>query len=199
MSSHIGPSIKSLAKPFVELSSEQETLLYQFIDLIIKFNSSKRLTSLSKPDQWISNHVIDCVAAYSILTTRLTFSRVFDCGSGNGLPGVIFAILSNKINLSLYDTDNKKCQFLKTVVFRLGLTNVSVENSSILEIDDVPRGTLFVYRAFSPIDIMYKSIEFYKDKKHCFFAADHFKPATQFQKEHAYSLPNGTVRKIIII
>lgn len=191
-------SISEVAKPYMTVTSEQEKLINSYIDLVLKFNKSKSLTSVSTVDQWISNHIMDSIAAYSLLDARLDFQTVIDCGSGNGLPGVVFAILAAAKNIYLYDTDSKKCQFLKTVAHRLALSNVRVSNTSVLGINNVPRGTIFVYRAFSPIHLMHECISKYANT-HCYFAStDHTYDYTSAIEYH-YDLPDKSTRKLVIV
>ena len=191
-------SISELAKPYFKITSEQDALISKYIELVFKFNKSKSLTSISTSDQWISTHVMDSIAAYSVLANHLQFDKIIDCGSGNGLPGIVFSILSETLSIDLYDTDSKKCQFLKTVVHRLSLMNTSVSNTSILDINNVPRGTIFVYRAFSPIKLMHESISKHSTT-HCYFAtADHIPKYSNF-REYLYELPDNSHRKLIIV
>ena len=50
--------------------------------------------------------------------------RVLDLGTGNGFPGLIFAILFPQTQFFLCDRNSKKIEFLKQMQFRLGLKNV---------------------------------------------------------------------------
>jgi 16S rRNA (guanine527-N7)-methyltransferase len=120
-------------------------------------------------------------------------------GSGNGLPGVIFSILDPKKPIVLLDNDKKKVEFLKTVAYRLDL-NVKVKLESIVDfkVDSIPRGTVFVYRAFSPKEI---AIEFIKSKpflKHIYFAGENQELGIDEKTALGYRLSSGVQRKLLI-
>ena len=61
----------------------------------------------------------------SLSVPRGTF--VGDMGTGGGFPGLPFAILHENARVVLFDSSEKKCDFLKVVVRRLGIENVVVE------------------------------------------------------------------------
>ena len=48
-------------------------------------------------------------------------AEVIDIGTGAGIPGVPLKIINDKINLTLVDSNNKKCDFLKMVSSKLGI------------------------------------------------------------------------------
>jgi 16S rRNA (guanine527-N7)-methyltransferase len=55
-------------------------------------------------------------------------NEIYDLGSGNGFPGIIFAILFPKVKVIMVDTDQRKCEFLKHCVAALNLKNAAVQN-----------------------------------------------------------------------
>ena len=48
-------------------------------------------------------------------------SKVLDIGSGAGIPGIPLKIINEKIDLTLVDSNNKKCDFLKMVSSNLDI------------------------------------------------------------------------------
>ena len=138
----------------------------------------------------------DSIKSYRQLKDKRSF---VDMGSGNGLPGLIFSILDEDINVTLVDIDKKKCEFLKTMIYRLKL-NATVLHKSIfdIEVDKVPRGTVFLYRAFSPKAAASDFISKNKDLNHAYFASSHQNLEISHKKEFYYELSNGVSRKLLI-
>ena len=54
-----------------------------------------------------------------------------DLGSGGGLPAIVVAILRPGTPVTLVESDQRKCSFLRTVVRELSLRNVTVLNHRI--------------------------------------------------------------------
>jgi 16S rRNA (guanine527-N7)-methyltransferase len=180
----------------LDLDTVQADKIRAFISLLIKFDKSKRLSSIKSLDDWCVNHIEDCVRAYNLIEKAECF---VDVGSGNGLPGVIFSILDPKKPIVLLDNDKKKVEFLKTVAYRLDL-NVKVKLESIVdfELDSVPRGTVFVYRAFSPKEIAIEFIKSMPCLKHIYFAGENQKLEICEKSAVDYRLSNGVHRKLLI-
>ncbi len=96
-----------------------------------------------------SNKVINLVSAGSIVNAdqihfsdsiiacRIIFKaskgakEIFDLGSGNGFPGVVYAILFPEVVVNLVESDSRKCEYLRTLVTRLDLKNVKVIEKQI--------------------------------------------------------------------
>jgi 16S rRNA (guanine527-N7)-methyltransferase len=71
-------------------------------------------------------HFADGVFASQIIHGQISDEPLFDIGSGNGIPGLIYAILYPKAPVTLVEHDQRKTEFLRTVASRLKLTNVQV-------------------------------------------------------------------------
>lgn len=73
----------------------------------------------------------------SILASRLiqkdnpSAQELFDLGSGNGFPGIVYAILFPQTKVHLVESDTRKCEALKEIVKTLDLKNVNVVNKLI--------------------------------------------------------------------
>ena len=48
-------------------------------------------------------------------------SKVIDIGTGAGIPGIPFKIINDKSNLTLVDSNHKKCNFIDKIISELGL------------------------------------------------------------------------------
>src|ERR1035437_5853293 len=83
------------------------------------------------------------MAGEFILKLPLT-KRIFDIGSGNGFPGLIFGLMDFKREYVLVESDARKSEFLKHMIAVLKLKNVTVLNARFESL-----GTLGIETAMS--------------------------------------------------
>ena len=74
-------------------------------------------------------------------------SSILDLGSGNGFPGLFFAILYPENKFILCDRNQKKAGFLRHISFEMGLKNVEILNQSH---EQLPRFQLILSKALAP-------------------------------------------------
>jgi 16S rRNA (guanine527-N7)-methyltransferase len=180
----------------LDLSQDETQKLITYVDLLFKFDQSKRLTGKEPLDKWLINHLEDSIKSCRLFPRDLTY---FDIGSGNGLPGAIFSILSPSTNITLFDNDSKKIQFLKTIVYRLGLNAMVLEGCLRQNtFETVPRGTVFIYRALSPKDLTFETIKAFPEFEHFVYSTDSQSYNFEPKKVLKYELSSKTKREIVI-
>lgn len=106
------------------------TKIIEYQNLIIKFNKKINLISRKDIDNLTIRHIDDGILSHSAYASNYRVSpeySFYDLGSGNGIPGMIWAILEPQNKFYLIDTDERKCEFLKYVAQKLDLTNVLVK------------------------------------------------------------------------
>lgn len=122
--------------------------LAQFLGELSRWNRVHNLTAITDPDAMIRRHVVESLALRSFLRGH----RVADVGSGAGVPGIPLAITEPRRHFTLIDSRGKRAAFLRHVQGLLRLTNVSVENCRVEDMNDTePFDTLLV-RALAPIE-----------------------------------------------
>ena len=134
--------------PF-KTTTEQELLLQKFAELVESANRKHNLTSAKTAKEFYETHVADCVAAYASIKDRLE-GLVVDCGSGAGLPGIVWAILNPKRSFLSIDSNQKKIAFQKTAKRALGLDNLTAEHKRVEDLNIEEQHSL-VFKAFSSI------------------------------------------------
>ena len=87
--------------------SEQIEKLTKLAHLITEKNKQHNLTSAKTARELYENHINDCIQAYKKIQNSLR-NTVLDCGSGAGLPGLVWAILDTKKNFYTVDSTHKK-------------------------------------------------------------------------------------------
>lgn len=116
----------------LELSSAQIDLLMSFMDLLQKWNKVYNLTSVRDPQEMLTHHLLDSLAAVPALLRHVNTLPVvegkrlplLDVGSGGGLPGVVFAICCPQIDVNCVDTVGKKAAFIQQAAASLRLPNL---------------------------------------------------------------------------
>ena len=114
------------------LSVEQIDKLMAFLDLLQKWNKVYNLTSVRDPQEMMSLHMLDSLAAVPALQRHVASlgkapgerTAQLDVGSGGGLPGVVFAVCCPEVDIHCVDTVGKKAAFLQQVAVSLKLPNL---------------------------------------------------------------------------
>ncbi len=114
----------------LQLSPTQLKQLLDFLALLQKWNQVYNLTAVRQPEQMLTHHLLDCLAALGPLQRHLAQSgltesgRLLDVGSGAGLPGIVWAIGSPDVQVCCVDTVAKKAAFITQAALTLGLKNL---------------------------------------------------------------------------
>lgn len=113
----------------LQLSDAQIEQLLAFLDLLQKWNKVYNLTSVRDPQEMMTHHVLDSLAAVTPLqrwldSKALPTPKLLDVGSGGGLPAVVFAICLPQLDVSCVDTVGKKVAFIQQVAAGLRLRNL---------------------------------------------------------------------------
>lgn len=109
------------------LDDAQITRLLDFQNLLQKWNKVYNLTAVRNPEEMLTHHLLDSLAAVAPLQRHLAQrggARLLDVGSGGGLPGVVFAICCPELQISCVDTVAKKAAFIQQAAAALGLKNL---------------------------------------------------------------------------
>lgn len=131
--------------------SRETAALQEYAAMIRKWNPTINLVAPSTIDQIESRHISDSRQlvehAYKASGTWL------DLGSGGGLPGLVVAILRPDLMVTLLESDQRKCTFLRSVKRDVGLQNITVINKRIeastpLQADNISA------RALAPLPLL---------------------------------------------
>lgn len=114
----------------LELSDVQLAQLLEFLALLQKWNKVYNLTAVRDPQEMLTHHLLDSLAAVPPLRRHIAQAglampaRLLDVGSGGGLPGVVFAICCPGVDVSCVDTVAKKAAFIQQAAAALRLPNL---------------------------------------------------------------------------
>jgi len=133
----------------LDLTVDHIEQLAAYVQLLDKWNKVYNLTSVRKPDEMVSRHILDSLT----LLPYLTGKTLLDVGSGAGLPGIPIAIVRPDLVISLLDSNSKKTRFLQQVKAELDLINVAVIHSRV-EQANLEKFDMVTARAFSTMTDM---------------------------------------------
>jgi len=115
---------------FPDIPESQQALFRSVFDELIRHHLSINLVSPRTIPMADAIHFADSIFGSRIINSdNQNIDEIYDFGSGNGFPGLIYGILFPETRVILVDTDIRKCEYLKAVAHRLSLKNVSVLNS----------------------------------------------------------------------
>ena len=112
------------------LGDTQLARLMEFLALLQKWNKVYNLTAVRDPQEMLTHHLLDSLAAVPPLRRHVVQAglaapvRLLDVGSGGGLPGVVFAICCPEVDVSCVDTVGKKAAFIQQAAVALKLPNL---------------------------------------------------------------------------
>ena len=112
------------------LGEAQLTRLMEFLALLQKWNKVYNLTAVRDPEEMLTHHLLDSLAAVAPLRRHVAQAglaapvRLLDVGSGGGLPGVVFSICCPEVDVSCVDTVGKKAAFIQQASVALKLPNL---------------------------------------------------------------------------
>jgi 16S rRNA (guanine527-N7)-methyltransferase len=116
------------------LDAAQVATLVAYLRLIERWNETYNLTSIRDPNAIVTHHILDSLAATAALQRRRALEarrRLFDVGSGAGLPGVVIGIALPETEVVCIDSVGKKAAFITHVAGSLGLQNVEAVHARV--------------------------------------------------------------------
>lgn len=135
----------------LSLSDEQVSKLLDYLFLIEKWNRAYNLTAIRDLQEMLSLHLLDSLSIFSLVKDLVPGKRLLDVGTGAGLPGMVLAIMHPEFQVSLLDTNGKKCRFLRQVGIELKLENVQVIHDRVENFQTLPLFDAILSRAFATL------------------------------------------------
>jgi len=104
------------------------------LDEIYNFNITTNIVGSKQKEDIFYRHILDCISIFNLKPElkqeSLTGKKILDLGTGAGLPGLLFSILLDNTRIVLLEKQQKKANFLKSMVTGLDLKNTVVLNAS---------------------------------------------------------------------
>jgi 16S rRNA (guanine527-N7)-methyltransferase len=138
----------------VALSDEQVDRFVAYLRLIEQWNATYNLTSVRDPEEMVTQHVVDCLAAAAALKRRridAPTDRLLDVGSGAGLPGLVFAVVQPETEVVCVDSVGKKTAFVTQAAAVLRAGNATAVHGRV-EALAATRFDVIASRAFAALE-----------------------------------------------
>lgn len=118
--------IKALADLEIHLTETQLSQLEKYYEILVEENSKYNLTAITEKESVYLKHFYDSLTITKII--KLNNQSLCDIGTGAGFPGIVLKIAFPNLKVTLLDSTEKKCNFLRLVIEKLNLKEIEVIN-----------------------------------------------------------------------
>ena len=209
-------NFEEICKDFlgINLPTKKLEKFNTYYETLTFFKNKVNLTNITSKNEVYIKHFLDSLSLIKFVNLEL-YSKFLDIGTGAGFPGIPLAILYPKLHLTLIESKAKKVAFLKYLVHKLELSNVTIilGRAEVIGKDTSYREKydLVLARAVAKLNILaeyclpfvkvkglfiaYKTkIEEVYESKNAFLALG---KATF--KTYSFSLPKGMGERLIVV
>lgn len=105
------------------LNDVQLNQFADYFDMLIEWNQKINLTAIEEPTEVAYKHFVDSACLLRVVPD-LKKKKMIDVGTGAGFPGVPLKIMEPELDLTLFDSLNKRIIFLQELCQKLQLSDV---------------------------------------------------------------------------
>ena len=113
--------IKDFSAFGIEVSDHQLEQFNTYYELLVEWNGFMNLTGITEFDEVCKLHFVDSISACKYFNFSETDYSLIDIGTGAGFPGIPLKIMFPDLNVTLFDSLNKRLKFLNEVIDKLNL------------------------------------------------------------------------------
>lgn len=114
----------------INISEELYDKFFTYFEMLVEWNNKFNMTTILEEKDVFLLHFYDSLCLSKVVSLNEKKS-LCDFGTGAGFPGLPIAIVFSKVNVTLVESNQKKCMFLNAVIDKLNLKNVVVINDRI--------------------------------------------------------------------
>ncbi|MCR5558129.1 MAG: 16S rRNA (guanine(527)-N(7))-methyltransferase RsmG [Butyrivibrio sp.] len=115
--------IKDFSTFGIELSDHQLDQFNKYYELLVEWNSFMNLTAITEFEDVCKLHFVDSISACKYFNFSSSSFSLIDIGTGAGFPGIPLKIVFPQLQVTLFDSLNKRLKFLDEVIDKLDLNN----------------------------------------------------------------------------
>ncbi len=155
MTERIARRLTDCGIPFEPDLPEKLTI---YLSLLREWNARMDLTNVAEDEDWIDRHLCDSLIPLAHPGMIPDTGRVIDVGTGAGFPGLPLALAVPSAEFVLLDSQQKRLDFLRTVIDAVGADNVRLVHSRAEDGARIPelrgRFDLAMARAVAPLAVL---------------------------------------------
>lgn len=129
--------------------------LLDYLAQMQRWNRTYNLTAIRDPQQMLVQHLFDSLAVVAPFSDALgapgTPAKIYDVGSGGGLPGVVLAIMRSEWSVTCIDAVEKKTAFVRQMSGALALPNLQACHARIESLEPADCN-IVTSRAFASLE-----------------------------------------------
>ena len=127
---------EGLAAMGLDLPAKSQATLLAYVALLKKWNRTYNLTAIRDEAEMVVQHLLDSLSVLpGVQESALAGRRWADVGSGAGLPGIPLAVARPDLDMTLIEAVDKKSAFQRQAKIELGLSNITVLNRRVEEVE----------------------------------------------------------------
>ena len=123
--------LRERLRGIVEVSAEQIAALEAHYELLVRWNKTVNLTTITSLEEAVERHYCESLFLGAHLPAGSL--RVVDVGSGAGFPGFPVAILRPDCTVALVESHQRKAVFLREVSRKVGNVRVIAKRAEEVE------------------------------------------------------------------
>lgn len=157
---------KTFKKYNILYNSNQINNFLKYYKMLINYNKSHNLTSITDIPDVVIKHYLDSVLPFQLIEDN---SKIIDLGCGGGFPSIPLKIMNESFDFTAVDSVSKKTDFVRSVANELGFDNFNIIHSRIEDLafnsNYREKYDYIVSRAVAPLNIILEySAPFAKDQ-----------------------------------
>lgn len=117
--------VEQITKGQVLLTDVQLAQFEQYYDRLIEKNKVMNLTAITEREDVILKHFIDSLALARYVKLWEKEYKIIDVGTGAGFPGIPLKIAFPNLQVTLFDSLNKRIKFLQEMIDTLKLKEIT--------------------------------------------------------------------------
>ena len=118
----------------IDCSESQIKSFMIYLSELKKWNRTYNITALKTDEDIIIKHFLDSLLYLKAVPDGNI--KLADVGTGGGFPGIPIKIIKPDIELALVEPSRKKTSFLRNVIRKIGLSNVTLLQKRIEQLDE---------------------------------------------------------------
>ena len=108
----------------INIDEDKYNKLYIYYELLNEWNNKFNLTNILLEKDVFLLHFYDSLIFSKYID--LKNKKLCDFGTGAGFPGMVLALLNSSLEVTLIESNQKKCTFLNEIKEKLSLNNVNI-------------------------------------------------------------------------